>query len=278
MSYKTIVVHADLSRHAPARIGIAAQLAKAHDAHLVGVAATGVSREVFPHGYHAAAGSLEASYFDPLQQKASRALEQFSALAQAAGVSFDTRLVCDLVSDALARLARFSDLVVVSQDDVGEALSETIGRIPEYVVFTCARPVLVVPCTPVARAPGQHVLVAWNGSREASAALRACIPLLQGAARVRVVSFHTTDDIDLADARQQADLSAFLARHGVRADVIALGRSVDDGHALLAYAAQEADDLIVMGCYGHSQFRELILGGTSSTVLRSAAVPVLMAR
>ncbi|RLM49521.1 universal stress protein, partial [Halobellus sp. Atlit-31R] len=70
MSYRTIIVHADASRHAPQRIRIAARLASEHEAHLVGVAAIGISREVFPHGYHAARGSLEASYFDPLQETA----------------------------------------------------------------------------------------------------------------------------------------------------------------------------------------------------------------
>lgn len=287
MSYKTIAVHADASRHAPARIRSAAVLARTHGAHLIGVAATGVSREVFPHGYHAAAGSLEASYFDPLHEQAAHALEQFTRIAEGAGVSFEARLVCDLASDALARLGRFSDLVVVHQDDPGEALDDRLGRIPEYVVFTCARPVLVLPCAPAApaapvaqvtQAPGRQVLVAWNGSKEAAAALRAAIPLLQRAARVRVVSFRAPGDGDLSDVQQQADLSAFLARHGVRADIMAFDRTVDDGHAVLDLATQQSDDLIVMGCYGHSQFRELVLGGASSTVLRSATVPVLMAR
>ena len=278
MSYQTILVHVDASRHAPARIRVAAELARAHRAHLIGLAATGVSREVFPHGYHAAPGSLEASYFGPLHDKAARALEQFSAIAGEAGLVGEARLACDLASDSLARLGRFSDLVVVNQDDPDEALSETVGRIPEYVVFTCARPVLVVPCAPVSGELGRHILVAWNGSKEASAALRAALPLLQRAERVRVVSFRAPDDADLADPLQQADLTAFLARHGVRADIFAFDRSSDDGRALLAFAAQESDDLIVMGCYGHSQFRELVLGGASSTVLSSATVPVLMAR
>lgn len=278
MSYKTILVHADLSRHAPERIRIAAQLARTHTAHLIGVAAIGVSREVFPRGYHAVPGSLEASYFQPLHDKASQALAQFDSIAAAAGVSSEPRLVCDLASEALARLGRFSDLVVVNQDDLTEALAETVVRIPEYVVFTCARPVLVVPCAPVTAQPGQHILIAWNGSKEASAAMRAAVPLLRRAMRVSVVSFRTPADADLSDAHSQADLVAFLARHEVRADFRAFERQIDGGHELLALAMQDGYDLIVMGCYGHTQFRELFLGGVSRTVLQSARVPVLMAR
>lgn len=278
MSYRTIVVHADLSRHAPKRIRLAAQLARAHDSHLIGVAATGVSREVFPHGYQAQAGTLEASVFGPLHDSATRAIEHFETIAAEEGVSHESRLVWDLASDALARQARFSDLVVVNQDDLSEALAETIGRIPEYVAFTSARPVLVVPCAPVAGTPGQHVLLAWNGSKEASAALRAAIPLLRKASRVSVVAFRSPDDTDLYDLRYQADLAAYLARHDVAAEIMAFDRHIDGGHALLAMAAQEAYDLIVIGCYGHSQFRELFLGGVTSTLLHDATIPVLMAR
>jgi nucleotide-binding universal stress UspA family protein len=278
MSYRTMLVHADLSRHAAGRIRLAAQLAKTHDAHLIGIAATGVSRDVFPHDYKAATGKLEASYFDPLHDNAMRALEHFKDIASAAGVSHDTRLAWDLASDALARQARFSDLVVVNQEDPDEALAETIGRIPEYVALTSASPVLVVPCVPVTQEPGQRVLVAWNGSKEASAAMHVAIPLLQRAARVSIVSFRSPDDADTQDACYQADLAAFLARHEVSADIMALDRPIDGGNALLAMAGQETYDLIVMGCYGHSQFRELFLGGATRTVLNGATVPVLMAR
>lgn len=278
MSYKTIVVHADLSRHAPERIRIAAGLARGHEAHLIGLAAIGVSREVFPHGYHAVPGSLEASYFEPLHEQARRALEQFTGIAARAGISSEARLACDLASDALARLGRFADLVVVNQDDLTEALNETIGRIPEYVAFTCARPVLVVPCTPDTGLPGQDILVAWNGSKEASAALLAAVPLLKGAARVSVASFRAADDADLSDPQYQSDLAAFLARHGIKAEIRSFDRPIDGGQALLTLAEQERYDLIVMGCYGHSQFRELFLGGVTRTVLQSATVPMLMAR
>jgi nucleotide-binding universal stress UspA family protein len=137
--------------------------------------------------------------------------------------------------------------------------------------------VLVVPCAPVAHGPGRHVLVAWNGSKEASAALSAALPLMRQAVRATVVAFRPPGDVDLGDARHQADLAAFLARHDVQAEIMAIDRHVDGGRVLLALAAQEAYDLLVMGCYGHSQFRELFLGGVTRTVLRDATMAALMA-
>ncbi len=278
MSYRTIVVHVDESRHAPGRIRLAAHLAGEHEAHLLGVAATGISREVFPHGYQVKPGTLEASYFQPLHDIAARALEAFALLAAEAGVSFEKRLVCDLASEALARAGRFADLVVAGQDDPCEALADTIGRIPEYVAFTCARPVLVTPCAPVSHGMGRHVLVAWNGSKEASGALLAALPVMRRAVRVTVVSFLPQGDVGLDDPRHRADLAAFLARHDVQAEMLVLERHVDGGRALLELARREAYDLLVIGCYGHSQFRELFLGGVTRLVLQEATLPVLMAR
>lgn len=278
MSYKTMVVHVDKSRHAAGRIRLAAQLARTHGAHLIGVAAVGVSREVFPDGYRAEPGSLEAAYFDPLRRSANESLEQFAGIAASEGASHEGRLVWDTYSEALARQARFADLAIVNQDDLAGGVAETAGRIPEYVAFTSARPVLVVPCAPVAGEPGQHVLVAWNGSKEACAALHAAIPMLRRATRVSLVSYRYPDEASQFDAQSQEDLVSLLSRHGIRADVLLFERHIDCGHALLTLAEQDGYDLLVMGCYGHSRFRELFLGGVTRTVLHRARIPVLLAR
>jgi nucleotide-binding universal stress UspA family protein len=278
MSYKTMVVHVDRSRHAAARIRLAAELARTYGAHLIGVAAIGVSREVFPHGYRAQPGSLEAAYFDPLQRAANEALEQFAGIAASEGVTHEGRLVWDMCSEALARQARFSDLAIVNQDDLAGGVADSVGRIPEYVAFTSARPVLVVPCAPVACEPGRHVLVAWNGSKEASAALVAALPMLRRAVRVSVVSFRYPDEATQCDTHDREDLVAFLSRHDIRAEVMVFERHIDCGHALLTLAEQDGYDLLVMGCYGHSRFRELFLGGVTRTVLHRARMPVLLAR
>jgi hypothetical protein len=67
---KTILVHVDLSRHAPSRIRMAASVAQVHGATLLGAAMTGISRAVFPHGYDASRAPLTGSHFDPLVDNA----------------------------------------------------------------------------------------------------------------------------------------------------------------------------------------------------------------
>jgi nucleotide-binding universal stress UspA family protein len=280
MSYQTVLVHIDQSVHAETRIHHAAALAHRHRAHLLGAAMLGVSREVFPAGFAERPGTLSASYLEPLAANAHAALARFTQLARAHEVSFEARFVCDQADDGLARLARFADLVVLSQDDPDEALPDMAVQLPDAVILHAGRPVLVVPRA----AHGAHadapdaVLVSWNGSREAAAALAGALPLLRAAPSVTVAAL-TGSDIGSADfAAQQSDLAAYLGRHGVRARFLErAAQDRDPGAQLLALAGELGCGLLVMGCYGHTRLHELCLGGASRTVLDRATVPVLCA-
>lgn len=280
MRYKTVLVHADLSRHAPARIGLATAIGAEHGAHLVGAAMTGVSRAVFPDGCDARPGTLLAGYVDPLVHSAREALARFEDIARSRGVSHETRLISDQAPDALALLARFADLVVVSQDDPDESLGylPPALRMPDYVVVNAACPVLVVPRVDLAPAPARRVLLCWNGSREAAVAMAAALPLLQRATHVSLAALTSVFPNEFASAAELDDALAFLGRHAVRAVPSLRDPGGDTGRAILGLAAELDCDLVVMGCFGHSRFQELLLGGASRTVLQEAALPVLMAR
>lgn len=280
MTFKTILVHADLSRHAPARIELAAAICAEHGAHLIGAAMTGIARVVFPDGYNVAPGTLLASYIGPLEETARRALQRFEWIARQRGISHESRLVSDQVPDGLARLSRFADLVVVSQDDPDESLDymPPASRMPDSVVADGTRPVLVVPHSAQSLPCPRRVLLCWNGSREASVAMASAVPLLQRASHVSLVFMTHMFPAESSDGTDLTDALAFLERHAVRAEVILRDPQGGTGQAILALAAEQNCDLIVMGCFGHSRFQELVLGGASRTVLQDAAVPVLMAR
>ena len=280
MRYKTVLVHADLSRHAPARIELAAAICAEQGSHLIGAAMTGVSRAVFPNGYNVAPGTLPATYFEPLEQSARRALDTFEEIAQRHGLSHESRLVCDEVPDGLALLARFADLVVVSQDDPGESLGYTPSstRMPDYLAYNAARPVLIVPLQAPPPVAPRRILLCWNGSREASVAMAASVPLLQRAAQVSLAVLTPAFPADCGSKQELADAQAFLKRHAVHAGVALRDPGRDTGQAILHLAAEQSCDLVVMGCFGHSQFQQLLLGGASRTVLQETALPVLMAR
>jgi len=274
---KTILVHVDESVHAPARIRYAAALAHAIGAHLVGAAMFGVSRSVFPHGYDSRPGTLSASYFKPLADNAARALAAFEQIAGEMGVRHEKRFVCDQADDGLARMARFADLVVVSQDDPSESMPDMAERLPEYLILSCARPVIVVPRSDPPPWHSQKVLVAWDGGKEASFALSASLPLLRHSTGVVLVSIAGRDPSEEAFRMEQSDLKHFLARHHVTPHMLVRDAWHDTGHDLLALAREAGCGLLVMGCYGHGRFRELCMGGASRTVLADADIPVLYA-
>jgi nucleotide-binding universal stress UspA family protein len=280
MRFKTVLVHADLSRHAPARLELAAAICAEHGAHLIGAAMTGVSRTVFPDGCDAAPGTLLAGYVDPLVQSARQALDRFADIARRRGVSHESRLVSDQAPEALALLARFADLVVVSQDDPGESLGyvPAASHMPDFIVFNAARPVLVVPRAAGELACPRRVLLCWNGSREAAVAMATALPLLQRAAQVSLAVLAHVFPNETASAEELDDALAFLKRHGVRAEPALRDPGRDTGRAILDLAAELACDLVVMGCFGHTRFEELLLGGASRTVLQETGLPVLMAR
>jgi nucleotide-binding universal stress UspA family protein len=282
MSLQSILVHADLSRHAPARIHAAALLARDHGAHLLGAAMMGVSRSIFPEGYQSRPGTLSAACFDPLAENARRALERFEAIASARGVPHESRLVPDEADDGLALLSRFADLVVVSQDDPAESDSDHVLRMPDYVILNSPRPVLVIPhgAEPPEAGVARRILLGWDGSREAAAAMSAAVPLLRRADAVTVAMLSGPALTPAECAIQQDELLGFLGRHRVNAAVLvrdgAGDHAGDTGHALLSVADELGADLLVMGCYGHSRLRELCLGGASRTVLAEARIPALL--
>src|SRR5450830_1250204 len=282
MSYRTIVVHVDHARHAEERMRQAAMLAAASNAHLVGSAFTGLSR------YAASAAGLELRMLAPAEMAAFRArsesmLDRFDSIAAAAGVtSVERRLQDDEPGGGLALQARYADLVVLSQSDPDDpACAHLPGGLPEQVVLDGGRGVLILPFTSQPVPLGQRVLIAWDGSLEATHAVYHALPLLRGAGLAVISTFGADgadggDGGDGAGSEPGADLAQYLSRHGIQCVVRQASWPLTDGADLLSLAADVQADLIVMGCYGHSRFREIMLGGVTQSILRSMTVAVLM--
>lgn len=159
----------------------------------------------------------------------------------------------------------------------GNHAPDDAEAVTEAALFEGGCPVLVVPGD-LPQKPVRRVLVAWNQSAEALTAVRRALPLLRAAEMV---------EITVIDPRrggsERSDpggaLAQMLTRHGVHADIAVLARTAPTISDELNRRATEIDaDLIVMGAYGHSRFREAILGGATRNMLEKAAVPVFMAR
>lgn len=271
MAFKTIVLHLDSSEACRARGDYACALAAQFDAHLValgvlsplaipGTAPTEVVVDLLSEQWEADRRALEAI------------TTQFAARARAAGLaSVEPRFVVGMPEYVAALHARYADLVIVGQGPASE------GGIAENLVLNAGRPVLVVPRDWERRGVGERVMVAWNARREATRALTDAIPLLQRAKQVDIVTVNAEPQREGHGELPGADIALYLARHGVKANVLATSaEDIDVGEWLLSRAADLGADTIVMGAYGHSRLRELVLGGATRTVFESMTVPVLM--
>lgn len=278
MSYKTILVYIDDAANVEARIELAANLAKAEDAHLIGTAMTGVSRYLYETMSADAGLAGIAPFLDTVRQRTERLLAPFEQIARRVGVaSVETRMTDDEAAGGLSLQARYSDLVVVGQYDPDGPAPSTYADLPEYVTMNGGSPVLIVPYTGAFTHIGERVMIAWDGSMEATKTVHSAIPLLRRAKNVDVVVFNATTDASSHGEQPGADIALYLARHNIQVNVIQQKTEIDIGNALLSLVADLNADLLVMGCYGHSRFREVLLGGPTRTVLQSMTIPVLTA-
>jgi nucleotide-binding universal stress UspA family protein len=144
-------------------------------------------------------------------------------------------------------------------------------------MLNCARPVLIVPYAGRFPHVGSNVLIAWDGSMEATRAVTNAIPLLKRAKNVSVVLFNPSSaPPDVHGEQPGADIALYLARHDIKIEVMQQHTEFDVGNALLSLAADMRADLLVMGGYGHTRFREVLLGGVTMTMLNTMTIPVLM--
>lgn len=279
MSYKTILVQVDDSKHLDPRIEIAAEIAAAENAHLIGVAITGAARFLYETVAVAPDYPDITTYLDVLRQRAEAALTKFENTALRLGVaSFEKRVVDDEAAGGVSLTARYCDLTILGQVDPGDPDAVVTPDFPEYVAMNSGGPVLIIPYINAADTVAEKVLIAWNASMEAARAVHSAVPLLQRAKKVEAAIINP-DSLreDAIGVPPGAELKAYLARQNISASIITHSTDVDPGAALLALAKTGGNDAIVMGCYGHSRFREILLGGATRSVLKSATIPVLTA-
>ena len=278
MSFKTIMTVVTDKAHLKDTISKAADLAEVLDAHL-DVVCMGVDRT--QTGYYNA--GMNAAVLQETLQQARTDAEEMAKVAKAQlgattlrwGV---TDAVCQLADIAryVASHARFSDLAVLPRpygDDRGIELEPTV----EGALFEGQAPVIVLPTSSETLKLPRKVAIGWNESAEALRAVRNALPLLKTAERAHIVVIdppkHGPNRSDPGGL-----LSQFLARHGVHVEIDVLSKTMPRVSDVMRRHVSDIDaDMVVMGAYGHSRFREAILGGATRNMLETSEVPVFMA-
>lgn len=277
MAYKNILVHVGSDARSTVRIDHAIALARQFDAHLTGLFVA--PRPALPFGLDGVASvDIYPLLEEHLQGLAERARATFERQVQRHGpVQHEWRSQIGNPVDAVSLNARYHDLVVLGQDDPSRPVDGLPPGFAGSVALGAGRPVLVLPHSGEYDSLGKRVLLAWNGRPEATRALTDALPLLQRASRVIVLVVNADSEPGSHGQAPGSDIALYLARHGVRAEVLnQTVFGVDAGSVLLSSAADLEVDLMVMGAYGHSRLLERILGGTTQVLLDSMTVPVLM--
>jgi nucleotide-binding universal stress UspA family protein len=278
MPFKDLLVLVDHGRSCPARVDLAARLARDFDAHL-----TGLYVSAAPYVQPAVLVQFPAEVREmqtrALREAMDRARTLFTEGVKQAGLGLTTewREVEGDVGEVASLHVRYVDLAVIGQTDPDDIPLGGARDLPERLILGAGRPVLVVPYAGRFATIGERVLLAWNATREATRAANDALPLLQRANRVTVLSVNPRRGPGGHGAIPGADIALHLARHGVRAEAASITTdevAVDD--MLLSQAADSGADLIVMGGYGHSRLGELVLGGATRHILRQITVPVFM--
>lgn len=172
-------------------------------------------------------------------------------------------------ADEVKRRGRLCDLIVLGRG-AGNGAGPSAAF--DAALFDSARPVLLVP-PGRAEGIGEKVAVAWNGTREAVRATSAALPILEEAEKVVVLTARDGDT-----AAEPSELVDYLHCHGIEAHTWAFTpQNGSIGKALLAETDKAGAGLLVMGGYGHTRFREMVLGGATRSVLAGAKIPILMA-
>lgn len=266
MDIRSILVSLE-PRIAPITLGAAVDIAHRFRATLTGFAAA----EPSPILLEGPAG---------IDQYAAARVEIEEALTLAKA-DFEARVPHDLVrafvssienpTMGLRRESLGSDLLIVQahpgvrdpsrHPDIGE------------LVLTTGRPVLALAPTG-SNVKGNNIVIAWKDSREARRAVVDALPFLRGADQVLVA---TVDEGNYTGERSRMDgIVAWLHLHGLpaRGEVLPMGDSL--ANTIHTAASAIGADLIVAGGYGHSRFREWLLGGMTQELLDQPKIHLLL--
>ncbi len=278
MSLKNLLVHIDDKSTCEKRVDAAIALARGFDAHLAAVMLVAEPHVPPALGVHIPADVLSRQR-EENEASAAAVLDAVRQRGDKAGLAIEVRhewVMLDDFAAAFARQARHYDLSIVGQvdPDEGDVDAELVA---EAAFMQSGRPTLMIPYIGARTLPPKRALIAWDGSREAARAANDALPLLAQTESVTILVVDPGSLKGKVGDQPGADLAAHLARHGLTAEVVtAASGGLGAGDVIIGQATDIGADLVVMGGYGHSRLRELVLGGATQSILDHMPVPVLL--
>jgi nucleotide-binding universal stress UspA family protein len=274
---KDLLVYLDQSPATPMRLEVAFALAERFGAH---VSALSLIAEPFVRStiLHHVPPEVIRAHVAQAEAEAEALVASAREAAARRGLSFEHRREAgslDRLPNLLACHARHADLTIVGQPNLEDGGVDD-ALLAEAAFMDSGRPALAVPYAGAPMFPPRGALIAWDGSREAARAAADAIPLLKLTERTVILIVDARDVGGRFGDEPGAGIATNLGRHGIKAEV----RQVQSGGAaigeiILAQAHEEGADLLVMGGYGHSRLREMMLGGVTRHILEQMTIPAL---
>ena len=255
--YKDLLVYLDPSPDAEVRLKVALALARQHGARLTGMEAC-------------APAAFEGDWFD----RATALPDMFAEAIERSQVQGRYVAIDRWAAAGRHEYAHYVDLIVASQPEF-EARKLIASGVPEDVLLSGGVPMLLLPYGWKPRPIGEHVLIAWKSSREATRAVHDAMPFLTRARKVTAFTFAPQPD---GSGEEPAALIDHLQRHGVTVEPSRWpdGDELTPVDALFASLDAEEADLVVAGAYGHPRWVEGLFGGVTRDLVRQPSVPVLL--
>ncbi|MGB9115613.1 universal stress protein [Bradyrhizobium sp.] len=275
MTYATVMVSLAIDQPNEARLAVAGQLAERFDAGLIGIAAA-----VFSPPLYYTTGEQAQILIDQgeasIKRRMSELEAQFREAAKNRAKQIEWRCAIDFPARYVLQAARSADIIVSGGHS--DAFSDPFALVtPKDLVMEAGRPLLVVPDS-VDWLDLRSMLVAWKDTPEARRAIVASLPMLRKAKDVTVAEIVEAGGSQPAAVARVRDVLTWLSRHGVSASELVAEQNQDQDAPvqLDAMAADVGAGVVVAGAYGHSRFRELILGGMTQHLITQTARCVLL--
>lgn len=268
MALADILVHMDSSGGCSARLDVAIILAARFRARLTGL-------YVITHQYYQPNNDQAETAAIAVRQMFEKKVAQ--AGIEAEWQCVDWSVIGVGLTEIISHHAHYTDLVIVGQSNATAKDSDVPSDLPERLVLSAGRPVLIVPYAGLFPTVGERVLVAWKAGREATRAVNDALPLLRQARRVDILAINSSETYDDDGASLCANIREHLGRHGISASgERMMVTNVSVGDALLNRVCDEGFDLLVMGAYAHTPQGKMALGSVARHLLEQMTVPVLM--
>jgi nucleotide-binding universal stress UspA family protein len=270
MTYATVMVSLALDQPNEARLAVAGQIAEKFDAGMIGIVAS-----VFSPPLYFTTGEQAQILIDQgeasIKRRMSELEAQFREAAKNRAKFIEWRCAADFPARYVLQEARCADIVVTGGRS--DAFSDPFAIVtPRDLVMEVGRPLLVVPDS-VEWLDLRSQLVAWKDAPEARRAIVSSLPMLRKAKDVTVAAILETGGSEAVAVARLRDVVTWLSRHGIAARELVAAQNHDrDGTVQLdAMAGDVGAGVIVAGAYGHSRFRELILGGMTQHLITQTA-------